>query len=336
MKIAVVNSSFRGMKPADRIYNLACDRIATLHRAMGDEVIEGEWQPAFMQECVKFYFSVIFTWDIPAMIQAVQQVQSWGGRKIEIGGPAATFMHRYIEEKTGVKPHIGLDNRFERVRGNFKMTFTSRGCVHDCAFCGVKKVEPKAIEYEDYGLSPMISDNNILSTSPLHQLRFINKYAAWGKKVDINSGFDVRFFQERDYDMYSQLNIFCWRFAFDSMDVWQDVWRVGTLMRSKGLDRHHCQFYCLIGFPGQSPEDARFRLDAIRLLGHQPYPMRFIPINSLTHKYVAPGWTEEELFRFQTYYQTPNLWMATKFEDFRPGKNIVKIPDNQIPLEAGE
>jgi len=28
MKVAIINSSYLGMKPGDRIYNLACDKIA--------------------------------------------------------------------------------------------------------------------------------------------------------------------------------------------------------------------------------------------------------------------------------------------------------------------
>ena len=255
-KIAVVNASYVGMKPADRIYNLACDKIANHYRACGDEVLSGEWSPLTMQDCDKFFFSVIFTWRYPCYDSSCENGPEMG-KEVEIGGPAATFMHNYIEQWTGIKPHSGLDQRFEMVgqttagaHSDYKMTFTSRGCPHNCAFCGVKRVEPEPLEYEDYPLAPMVGDNNILATSPMHQLRFVNRYVKNGIKVDINSGFDVRFFHERDYELYSQLNLYCWRFAFDSMDVWDHVWRVAIMMRRHGLDRHHCMFYCLIGFPG--------------------------------------------------------------------------------------
>lgn len=334
MRVAVINASHYGMKPADHIYNLAVEKIANYHRLYGDEVYAGRWE-SMLNDYDKYYFSVIFTWDIPGMIQAVNLVRTWG-KEVEIGGPAATFMHKYIHTQTGIEPHIGLDQRFEHISRTsggtlfeYQMTFTSRGCPHRCQFCGVKRVEPFPMEYDDYPMAPMVGDNNILATSPMHQLRFVNKYVKYGKKVDINSGFDVRFFHEREYDLYSQLNLLCWRFAFDSMDVWEDVWRVGTMMRHKGLDRHHVMFYCLIGFPGQCPDEARFRLDTIRDMGHMPYPMRFIPLNSLSHKYVAHGWNEDILFRLQTYYQTPNLWKADKFENFRPGKNVVEISPEQ-------
>ncbi len=326
-KVAVINSSLYGMKPSDRIYNLAVDKIANYHRVRGDEVYAGRWEP-MLTKADKYYFSVIFTWDIPAMIRAVNQVQDWG-KEVEIGGPAATFMHTYIHKMTGIEPHIGLDDRFEHIPGKYKLTFTSRGCPHHCPFCGVQRVEPVAIEYDDFPLASMIGDNNILATSWEHQELVVNKLVKIPGKIDINSGFDVRFFTEEHYKLYSQLNLIQWRFAFDTLDVWSDVWRVAKMMRDKGLDRHRVMFYCLIGFPGTTPAECLFRLNTIRDLGMNPYPMRYIPLNSLSHRYVAPGYNEDILFRMQTYYQTPYIWKADTWENFRPSKKAYKIHESQ-------
>lgn len=336
-RVVVINASYYGQKPCDRIYNLAVERIANYHRQRGDEVYAGRWE-AMLRDYDKYYFSVIFSWDIPGMIQAVNMVRSWG-KEVEIGGPAATFMHRYIEVHTGIKPHIGLDDRFERVLGEYdgdsifqKMTFTSRGCPNGCRFCGVKRLEPNAIEYDDFPLASILADNNILATSWDHQRQVVNKYGNFDRVIDINSGFDVRFFQEKHYQLYSRLLLLQWRFAFDSLDVWADVWRVAKMMRDHGFDRHKVMFYVLIGFPGTVPEDAFFRLNSIIELGMNPYPMRYVPLNNLTHKYVAPGWTEDLLYRMTTYYQTPYLWRADTWENFRMGKNVVKTSPDQGEL----
>jgi hypothetical protein len=333
MKVAVINSSYYGMKPADRIYNLAVAKIANYHRLLGDEVYAGEWQP-MINMMDKYYFSIIFTWDIPAMIQAVNLVRSWG-KKVEIGGPAATFMNRYIAKHTGINPHLGLDFRFEHVPGDYEMTFTSRGCPWKCRYCGVRRVEPEAIEYDDFPLARRIGDNNINQTSWAHQELVVNKMVKIRGKVDINSGFDVRVFNEKHYALYSRLKLLQWRFAFDSMDVWADVWRVSKMMREHGHDRHKVTFYCLTGFPGTTPEENLFRLETIRELGMNPYPMRFIPLNSLTHRYVGPGFNEDILFRMNTYYQTPYLWMADSWENFRPSKRAYKVHQDQISFEGG-
>jgi len=333
MRVAVINSSYLGMKPGDRIYNLGVDKIARYHRLRGDEVISGPWNPMEMREADKFYFSCIFTWDLPALIRQVNQVLDWG-KEVEIGGPAATFMHKYIHTQTGIEPHLGLDDRFERIPGDYEMTFSSRGCPHHCAFCGVKKVEPVAIEYDDFPLAPMIGDNNLTATSWAHQELVVNKMVNFPGKIDINSGFDVRFFQEKHYQLYSQLRIFTWRFAFDSMAVEDDVRRVAAMMRSNGLDRHHVTFYALIGFPGQTEEECHYRLQTLIGLGMNPYCMRFWPLNALKRDYVAPGWTEDLLRCMSAYYQTPWLWMADSWENYRPGKKKEKVSGHQGTLGA--
>jgi len=330
MKVAVINSSYYGMKPADRIYNLGVDKIAQYHQLRGDEVYAGRWEPLF-NHYDKYYFSVIFTWDIPGMIRAVNQVRSWG-KEVEIGGPAATFMHTYIHTQTGIEPNCGLDGRFEHVPGDYELTFTSRGCPHKCRFCGVSRVEPEALEYDDFLLASMIGDNNILATSWGHQELVVHRFVNSGRRVDINSGFDVRFFHKEHYELYSRLNIFWWRFAFDTMAVEDDVRRVAAMMKSYGFDRHHVTFYCLIGFPGQTPEECHYRLQTIMALGMNPYPMRFWPLNSLDRKYVAPGWTDDLLYRMSMYYQTPFIWMSDSWANFKPGKKIRNYHESQKTL----
>ena len=318
MKVAVINSSFYGIKPGDRIYNLAVDKIANFHLHLGDDVYSGIWRPMLLQEYEKVFFSVIFTWDIPKMIEQANHARTWG-KRVEIGGPAATFMAKYIETHTGITPHLGLDDRYEHVPGNYKVSFSSRGCPHSCKYCGVSRVEPNFLEYVDYPLASMIGDNNILGCTLGHQQRLVARYKDFGE-VDINSGFDVRFFTPEHFELYSQLRLKQWRFAFDSMDVEADVRRVASFMKEKGFDRHKCTFYCLIGFPGTTPEECRYRLETIIALGMNPYPMRYWPLNRPDRTYLAPGWTRELVQNMTVFYQTPNIWMTEKWEKYKPGK----------------
>lgn len=332
MKVAAINAS-------PSVYNLAVEKVASYHRARGDGVYAGPWGSLMLggtptRDIDRFYFSVIFSWDLPALVGEVNLVRSWG-KEVEIGGPAATFMATYIERRTGVKPHRGLDQRFERQEPRdrpYELTFTSRGCPHRCPFCGVSRVEPDALEYDDFSLAPMIGDNNILATSWAHQEMVVNKLVNFDREIDINSGFDVRFFQERHLKLYSGLRLQCWRFAFDTMEVEKDVRRVAAMMRDAGLDRHQVTFYVLIGFPGTTPQECLYRLNTIIELGMMPYPMRFWPLNCLNRemgsrgRYVAPGYTEDFLYRASMYFQTPFVWMATSWDSFDPAKKGVEPP----------
>lgn len=337
MRVAVVNSSAIGAK-GQTIYNLGAERIARYYWERGHTIVSRDsWNPMLVTESDKVMFSVIFTWDIPEMIRQVNLVRQWG-KEVEIGGPAATFMAKYIEAKTGVQVHRGLDDRFENFQlsdylGEYQVTFTSRGCPNNCKFCGVKKVEPVPLLYPDFALAPVIADNNILATPWKHQKRVVDRLLSTLWNIDFNSGFDVRLFQDKHFQLYSQLRLKCWRFAFDSMSVEKDVRRVANFMRSRGLDRHKVTFYVLVGFPGQTLEEVLYRLNLIIELGHNPYPMRFWPLNSLDRKYMAPGWTEELLYNLTQYYQAPYNWRSEgykSFESFYPGKpKSSGVPANQ-------
>jgi len=63
--------------------------------------------------------------------------------------------------------------------------------------------------------------------------------------------------------------------------------------------------------------------------------MRFWPLNSLRRDYVAPGWTEDLLYRISMYYQTPYIWKSDTFENFDPGKKVLDISPLQASLIIG-
>ncbi|MDP2324083.1 MAG: hypothetical protein Q8N51_08645, partial [Gammaproteobacteria bacterium] len=151
MRVSVVNVS-------PEVYNLGCEKIANYHRRLGDEVIAGPWAPLAMQAAEKFYFSAIFTWDIPALIEHANLARTWG-KQVELGGPAVTNLANLVQAQTGIAPHRGLDDRFEKEPGTYQMSFSSRGCPHACRFCAVRRLEPLAMEYSDYIPAPMLGDN---------------------------------------------------------------------------------------------------------------------------------------------------------------------------------
>lgn len=315
MKVAIINSS-------PTVYNLGADRIAEYHRQLGDEVAMTTGGALLLPDVWhvdKAYFSCIFTWDLPAMVESICKFKD-RGIDIEIGGPAPTAMPQYIEKETGIKPHVGLDDRFEYVQGFFKMSFTSRGCRNNCGWCIVPKIEPEPREYRGFpvpvGKNPYLGDNNILATSWEHQ-EYVVERCKDVSNLDINSGFEAALFYEEHYQLYSQLHLERWRLAFDSMDVEGEIERAVGVLKEHGIRYSAISVYVLIGFPGTSMEEAMYRLEKTRDLGCTPYPQRYVPLKSLTHKYTAPGFDDRELERLRTYWVSPNTWRSCTWEEYK-------------------
>ena len=301
------------------VYNLACDRIANYYRQQGYQVLQEQAVSLFTLKSQKVFLSAIFTSDLSALCRDANLLKE-AGIEIEIGGPAATAMPQYIVEKTGIPPHIGLDDRFEQVPGKYQATFTSRGCRNKCQWCIVPRIEPELKEYDDFpipiGKNPYVLDNNILITSREHQLKVVDKLRNV-RNLDINSGFESALFTEEAYQLYSKLHLECFRLAFDSMKVEADFERAVQVLKTHKVDYRKIIVYVLIGFPGTTFEEAIYRLEKTRSLGCSPYPQRFLPLNSLSRHYVAPGFVDEQLETLRTYWTNPWAWRTVPWEEYK-------------------
>lgn len=322
MRIAVINYSYPS-------YNLAVDKIANQMRLEGNEVIISPGQADFWAlNSDKAYLSIIFTWDLPKLVQDVLLLKS-GGVEIEIGGPAATAMPGYIEEKTGIKPFIGIDERFEFTPGeNYQAVFTSRGCPRACAFCIVSKLEGrKIIEYDNFsvpvGKNPYVCDNNILLTSWDHQKMVVEKVKNV-RNLDFNSGFDDRIFigdPDKYWNLYSQTKLEAWRFAYDSPEQREPIKACADYLHDKGVNYRNIIVFCLIGFPGQTFQECQEKLQYLVDIGVSPYPQRYRPLDSLDRNY-DPGWSEGNPEMLFGYYGVPFIWRSCTWEEYKETNGI--------------
>jgi len=346
VKVVVINENSPVGPRSTPSYNLACDRIAEYHRNLGDEVVQDRiLRPMDLLDAGKAYFSVCFTWDLPQAVEDINQARNYC--EVEVGGPAATAMPEYIKGHTGIQPHVGLDQRFENMQGNFGAGVSSRGCPRACSFCIVNKIEGRKIVcYPDFaipvggftgvGNNPYMLDNNILATPDDHQILFVERLKNV-RNLDLNSGMDCRIFAkdpEKYWNRFRRLKLECWRFAYDVEEEREPLKICAEFLASKGIDYRHQIIFCLCGGPGQTFDMCVERLEFIKDLGCSPYPMRFRPLDAMQKPYTPPGWREGDLELLYNYFAVPYIWRKTSWKQFKENYRYTHQPDDQTGFHA--
>ena len=258
------------------------------------------------------YISVPFTWNLQ---EAMDMSESWDKGPVKIGGPAIGEP----SECEGFEPLL-----FH----NPCATFTTRGCVNQCEFCSVPKIEPEFREIPDFRPAPVVCDNNLLAASKVHLRRVVDKLKNF-PLVDFNQGLEAAKFTPDVADLLSNLKCKV-RFAFDGWYAEQAV--ADAIKLCKQRTSKDISVYVLIGFK-DSPEDARARLEIVRSWGATPNPMRYQPLDALERNaYMAPGWTDEELKKMMRYYSNLRYVGPVPYEEFNNVKP--ELPYHQMVLEG--
>jgi hypothetical protein len=296
-------------------------------------------------------FAAIFTWDLPKLVDWVRLLRAAGyAGAIEIGGPAVSGSRQlaaWVERETGVAPHRGVDERFEHQPGDYRMTFTSRGCpgkgqAGPCSFCIVPWLEGiRVVEHKDFSPAPIILDNNLLATSRAHQERVVERLLSAGiRHVDIQSGFDAARFDQAAFDLWKcVIGKRLWRLAYDFQHETGDVERMIRLLRENGVaSKDGIAVYVLTG---NEPFEACYdRAQRVAGWGALPKVQPLIPLQSLVKQpEVKFDWTRKMLLGFCRYWQRPALWRSFPIWEFRPRKRqtapFAFMTHSQKILESG-
>ena len=200
---------------------------------VGNQIPQGLTKPKTI------YITSLFTWDIDKVINSIQFYRDKFPRaNIQVGGIAASLMPDYIENKSGIKPHIGLLQNAEKYspdysfdfgrKLNASITFASRGCPRNCRFCSVKVHEPEFSVRDNWEKDICKShnkiifwDNNWLASPNLS--RDCEKLERFDMAVDFNQGLDARLYGEKEARLLSKIKIDPIRFAFDTMALEKKV-----------------------------------------------------------------------------------------------------------------
>ncbi len=309
MKALVINCS--------EDYNLATAKIAVWLRQQGHEV-DRFVSKGFCVDNLKsitdhkydaVYLSALYTWDLPVLVEAAHEVKQC--TKVEIGGPAASIMPDYIFEQTGIKPTIGLDDRFDAVPARYLSTYTSRGCIRNCPFCSIPIIEGGLRENADFVPASYVLDANFLACSKSHIENACEKLSEL-KFVDLLHGLDARLLESWHVELFlKRLRMPVWRFTFDSLKHETELKDMLRLLKDYGIrPEEKVIIYCLYGFD-DTPSDAYERAEMIMSLCAHAYAMRFQPLDALTKdQHVPDRWDAKTMLEFWDFCNKPTLaWL---------------------------
>lgn len=308
MKVLVINCTDRRVH-----YNLGARKLRDWLKSDGHVVTycDGDPGPLLTLGYDLVCLSVIFSWHAPIARDIALRVK--GFADVWCGGPGMTRLVEWWRTQTGLTCSPGIDARFERQRGDYRMTFASRGCPVGCWFCVVPQLEGRAFTlYYDFTPAPILCDNNLSALPVEFQEHIIRRYAETGVTlVDANSGFEPAAFDGGTFERWSGI-VPLWRFAFDEAKEAADVQRVATILRNVSPRRK--QVYVLAG--NEPIAICHERAQKVLEWGCEPYCQFVKPLNYLGGDVpVRFDWTPGLARDFVRYYNR-RLWRAIPIHEY--------------------
>ena len=272
----------------------------------------------------KIYITSLFTYSWRPVHQAIEHYHKmFPNAEIHVGGIYATLMpHNIRNQYPFVKIHQGLVNEAENLLPAYyllnqvdkwrmwkkSIVFTTRGCIRKCPFCVVPKLEG-GLKEPKYTIRPLIHpdhnevviwDNDFLA-SPYAKDVLI-ELRDGGYRADFNQGLDARLMTEEFANLLADIKTPSIHMAYDWPWEGPYIEKAIDFLDRAGYKKKNLIFYVLHNFfdeqykKGDTPADFFHRLQDLMKWGASAYPMRYIPLNSLTRRgYVSPFWTEEQL-----------------------------------------
>lgn len=226
----------------------------------GTPTIEGI-ATCIKREISAVHISVTFTYDIE---KAEELYDTWKivGVPVEVGGPA--FDDRMGDFVPGMYLRDGL-------------IFTSRGCTKDCWFCSVPRCSHGVIRELPIVDGWNIMDDNILGTSASHFRSVCDMLKRQKHSAVFSGGLEPALLQQWQADLLREVNPARIYTAYDTKDDLEPLNEMGRKLQHAGFNpsghRMHC--YVLVGYEGDSFDDAEKRLNQTIQAGFMPYAMLY-------------------------------------------------------------
>lgn len=293
-------------------------KLSAYHKKLGDsiEFVRGV-SSSISREPDIVYVTSLFTWAWKPVWEAVQFYSRLFPRaELWLGGLYASLMPEHAS-LCGIHPsHIfkGIFCEAEDLCPDYSLVpewnkkvsgsviFSSRGCINQCTFCAVPRIEGKLNAQKDsivHLIWPehkrvILFDNNFLASSGWENvLREIEELDLY---VDFNQGLDARLITEHVAKRISEVKVDRFvRISYDYTGMGPYVKRAIELLKANGINGRNILVYMLYNFT-DTPQDLFNRIKSTLTWGAVSYPMRYQPTNTLSkNTYVARNWDTKRL-----------------------------------------
>lgn len=235
-----------------RVFPRRTNATPTDELAFTDE--PGLWPP----EIDEVHVSVTFTWDLG---RAEYLARAWEKvAPVKIGGPATGMPGSDFEPGLYLRPGYVI---------------TSRGCPNRCWFCSVWKREGdiRELPIRD-GWN--VLDDNLLACSEAHVRKVFAMLKRQPRRAQFTGGLEAARLEDWHVDLLRDLKPKQMFFAYDTPEDYEPLVVAGEKLLGAGFTvaSHALRCFVLIGYPGDTLQDAEKRLQ-------QSFDAGFIPMAML-------------------------------------------------------
>jgi hypothetical protein len=250
--------------------------------------------------------SVVFSWRLQEAIDRFIELTARGDI-VKIGGPAADYAGISSKDYVPMVSPLSIHNK--------NATKTSDGCVFNCSFCIVPKIEGKLRMRGHWAQRSIIVDNNVTACPYYHFDKVVESVKNLSK-IDFNQGVSAKLLTQRHIDRFRDLDLKYLRMAWDYAAYETEFMRAWEMLRAARFPKSKVAVYVLIGHD-DDPDDALHRLEIVRSLGAQPFPMRYQPLDTkVKNSHVGSSWTNHELVRYVRYWSNLRIVRGVPFSEF--------------------
>jgi hypothetical protein len=281
------------------------------------------------------FLSIAFSWKVGEAYSRAAWYRA-AGYTVRAGGPG--LFTPKAKERLGSIAVLGGAIPDALRHHNPLATKASDGCPVGCYFCIVPAMEGKAFTlHPDFPVRPILTDNNLSALPADYQRHIVERYL--GHRVsllDANSGFEPKTFDEEVYQRWRPINRGPWRFAYDTSEERDDVYRVMQMLRQRGIGPRRMQVYVLIG---NEPFDACMgRIREVIEWGGEPYVQPLMKLNAADRDdlWVRFDWTYHRLRAVQRWSKPIIRRRSPEFATYDASAKTIHDPlaDCQMELIA--